>query len=219
MDREDMQKLKRFASEAMTEAEDIAGQITAELSEKKKNALAENERRVNEEMKNYVEEELKKLRRGNSREVSSRTMELRGEILLKREALLDGVVAEVTQKLREFAESDGYGAYLERLCLRVLADTNDSFTVFLTLADKERYGDGILERLNSAVSPEESKGFTIASDDMIKIGGAKFRSSGGSIYINETLEENLEIQKQHFAAMMISAMSDIRKTSQKRRES
>ena len=209
MEREDTQKLKRFASEATAAAEDIAGRITAELSEKKKTALAENERRIDEEMKNYVEEELKKLRRTNSREVSSRTMELRGELLLKREALLEGVVTEVTQKLREYASSAEYGAYLKNLCMRVLNETSDSFTVFLSPADAEKYGDEIMQMLSHSADLAAGREFTVTADDMIKIGGAKFRSSGGSIYINETLEANLEIQKQHFAAMMITSMSDV----------
>lgn len=213
------QKLQRFADEATSAAEKIAGNILAEVNEKKKNILAESERKINEESRTYVDEELKKLRRSNTREVSMKTMELRSEILKRREGILDGVMDDVVKKLREFAENEElYGDYLENMCVNVVSSISTSCTIYLSSEDIKKYRYRILKRLDEEIaerSPDDSYTeksapvFSMLPDETIQIGGAKFNSSEGGIFINETLDANLERQREQFTSMMISAMREV----------
>lgn len=202
------QKLKRFADEAASAANEIAAEIMADVNKKKKSILSESERKITDEAKTYIDEELKTIRRANTREISMKTMELRSGLLKQREAILDGVMDEVVKKLHKFADTEElYGDYLENLCVKVIESFGSSCTVYLSPSDTEKYSGRINKRLND---------LSILSDDSIKIGGAKFHSSESSIFINETLDANLERQREQFTSMMVSAMREVSEVKNKR---
>lgn len=210
----DAQKLKRFTDEAILAANEAAAEIMADVNKKKKNVLSESERKINDEAKTYINEELKTIRRANTREISMKTMELRSELLKRREAILDGVMDEVVKKLHKFADTEElYGDYLENLCVKVIESFGSSCTVYLSPSDAEKYIERINKRINGL---NALNSLSVLSDDSIKIGGAKFHSSESSIFINETLDENLERQREQFTSMMVSAMREVSAVKNKR---
>lgn len=206
------QKLKRFSGEAISAANEIAANIRAEVDENKKNILAERERKIKDESKAFVDEELKKIRRANTIAVSSKTTELKTMLLKQREGILDEIMAEVTGKVRDFVKHEQiYGDFLENLCLNILSNFNESFEIFLSPGDVKNYKNRILNKLNEKYLSQNggSVSCTILSDETILIGGAKFHLSKGAVFINETLDENLERQRERFTLMMMAAMREM----------
>lgn len=206
------QKLKRFSGEAISAANEIAANIRAEVDENKKNILAERERKIKDESKAFVDEELKKIRRANTIAVSSKTTELKTMLLKQREGILDEIMAEVTGKVCEFVKHEEiYGGFLENLCLNILTNFNESCEIFLSPGDVKKYKNRILNKLNEKYLSQNggSVSCTILSDETILIGGAKFHLSKGAVFINETLDENLERQRERFTLMMMAAMREM----------
>ncbi|MBQ8509779.1 MAG: hypothetical protein IJ493_07730 [Clostridia bacterium] len=205
---QDEAKLRRFADEALGEAEAIASKIDAEVDAERRRRLEEGEKRILSEAYDHIQTELKNIRRQNSQELSRCTMEERRKLLLYREEIMRQVFDRVRERILDFTSTDAYRDYLVKLCVDVLRRQSLSFTIYLSPRDMTcKYAileglDNLLDEKLEVGTTEAAPVYSVLPDKNIKLGGARFHSVSGGILINATLDDNLLRQREVFSQML-----------------
>lgn len=194
------EKLQRFADEVFSQADVERNQILKETQEQHEKLLEEGTRKIREEAKAYLAGEIKELRRKNSQQLSKHTMQLRKDLLLYRENLIQNISEKVTERICAFTQSSEYKDYLIKLCINVLRSQEADFVLYLSENDM-KYKADILGAVSNN-SDLVGRVTDILPEKNIKLGGIRFWSVSKGILINETIDENLEHQREYFIKLI-----------------
>ena len=211
----DNEKLMRFSDEVMSEADAEAAEILARVRSKYESSMEQGKLKIDSEVAVFLDNEMKKVRRASAQQITIANTKARGEILRFQEKLLSDISAEVKNRLDAFAHSEEYKDYLINLCRDVLAEQTVSFAIHLSENDANKYKYDILRTLDdyqaahASFTEYSAPVYSVIPDKTIKIGGAKFISVEGGIFIDETLDENLNRQHERFAELVVPAMREI----------
>lgn len=204
----DEEKLRLFTDEVLGEAETAADKINKEVDAEEARLLEEGEHRILAEAYDRIQSELKNLRRENSQTLSRETMLRRRELLLYRDKITRDVFLAAREKLVRFTETEGYGDYLVKLAVDVLAKQSASFTLYLSPRDM-KYKYRILEGLDNLLDEKLEMGtseaapvYSVTPDSGIKLGGIRFCSAARGITVNATLDDDLAAQKEYFTELL-----------------
>lgn len=207
----DEDKLERFKSSVMEAANSEAAAILDEVAAKKESMLAEGCRSIDAEAAEWLDGELKALNRKNARQYALESTKLRENQLLGREAVIDEIITRARAKLADYVKTEAYGERLAGICVEVARTRGESFTVYLSQTDTEKYKLPILRALEDfqeqqaievGYTEHVSPVYTVVPDREIKLGGAKFLSAEGGVFINETLDEYLRLGRERLTKLV-----------------
>lgn len=134
----------------------------------------------------YSENEINQLFNKN---IAAYKSDLRLALIKKRENLVSEVFESVKEKLCSFTESDGYILFLQKSLTEMLKYSDGDLTVFARSADTEKV-KAACERANINCVIEE--------DNSILLGGIKGRNKSADKIFDDTLDERINEQKEHF---------------------
>lgn len=181
------EKLELFKSSVLRDVQKKSEKIIADA--KKENAdmiigisdkyfaIAEKER---EDGKNAIRARYSKI-------AQSSKAQARKDILSHRQLLVDRIFSSVEGRLKEFAASKDYAAYLQRSVRDCKADAGE---IRLSPKDFEKR-DALLGDIASL--------YTVKSDESIFLGGLKLIPPGGKVVYDLSFDTALELQREGFS--------------------
>ncbi len=138
----------------------------------------------------YIETESAKIILQANRAQSILETDLRNELAAARNVITDQVFAAVAEKLEDFTKTAGYGEFVKKSAARFLSYYGEKqITVFVKTGDLQ-----YKELIISVIGPHCS----VIADDWIRIGGCKAKSDDSGVYLDDTLDSRLEVQRQGF---------------------
>lgn len=138
----------------------------------------------------YIETESAKIILQANRAQSVLETEFRNELAAERNVITDQVFAAVAAKLEDFTKTAGYREFIKKSAARFLSYYGEKqITVFFKTLDLQ-YEELIL----SVIGPH----CRVIPDDSIRIGGCKAKSDDSGVYLDDTLDSRLEVQRQSF---------------------
>jgi V/A-type H+-transporting ATPase subunit E len=171
-------------------AEEQRKKIEEEIAAFKEKELSEAEIEVLTECYLMIQKEMAQMRTGISREMSVREMDLKRQLLEKRQKIADDVFRRAAEKLTEFTEAEQYADFLKKSAEQFSKALQGQDTVIFIKPGDEKYEETIRNAFQHSCSFQ-----TLGS---IRIGGIKARNSSQGLFADETLDTLLESQRDWF---------------------
>lgn len=171
-------------------AEEQRRKIQEEISAFKEKELGEAEIEVLTECYLMIQKEMTQMRSGISREMSMREMDLKRQLLEKRQKIADDVFRSATEKLVEFTKTDRYIEFLKQSAEQISKKLQGQDTIIFVKAGDEPHEEIIRSAFQHFCSFQ-----TLNS---IRIGGIQARNDGSGLFVDETLDTLLNNQRDWF---------------------
>ena len=181
------EKLQRFIEAVNDETERKVREMLEKAEEEKAAIISEAELESEEFAGRHLSSGDKKNGNSYTRDISRAELEMKKEILLRREALTDEMFAAVKERLISYRDDP---AYVDML-IKDLADISDGAEVFLAPEDM-KYAD----TLRKAVT---AKDVVFSPDVNIKLGGMSIYNKGSGTISDKTFDLAVEEQRKLFA--------------------
>lgn len=172
-------------------AEEQRKKIEEEITAFKEKELGEAEIEVLTECYLMIQKEMTQMRTGISREMAVREMDMKRELLQKRQKIANEVFQRAAEKLIEFTKTDRYADFIKNSAEQFSkALQGHQETVIFIKPGDEKYEETIRRAFQNPCSfqPLES----------IRIGGIRARNDGLGLFADETLDTLLENQRNWF---------------------
>ncbi|MBQ3378718.1 MAG: hypothetical protein IJG50_02510 [Clostridia bacterium] len=187
-------KLERFIETVRAEAEKRRDEILAQTKALTDEKIAVERDKIEREISAYLFEEQEKLDARYKQTLSKVNFDGRRMLLTKREEVIGSVFDEVKAKLREYAKTDEYKAYVVGRVKAAKADMGEG-SVAITLRPDDK-------ALADEVRAAWGDGAEIKFSGAIENGGVMIASPEKQIVVDETFDKKL-----------VEAQSDFVKTS------
>ena len=191
----DEEKLRNLADEAINDAKKISGDIQEKTKQEFKEKVDEGEKKLLEDVYNYIQSEIVRIRREKSLEVSQVNIKTQQEYFKYGDAIPEKVFENVRRRLKNFTESTDYETYLFESCKNVAEKSGAELDIFYMPGD-EKVINNIRNRMRNTGSINFKK------DESINIGGLKFFNRSKNIMINDVFDEKIERAKELLSSLI-----------------
>jgi vacuolar-type H+-ATPase subunit E/Vma4 len=186
------EKLNTFTSLVIDDASKKREQMLEAVEKEHKERLTEKENEFLQEAYEEIQEAVSNARKSSNEKVLHEELEAKKKLLLTREKIISDVMASAEDKLKKFAESDNYEAWLTEKIKKALFELGKgSKTVYISPNDL-KYKDKIEQLDDMARITVE------AADDRDFLGGAKIYNTDRKIAVDYSFKEMLSEQKSLF---------------------
>lgn len=182
------EKMKKFESAVMKQADDEVKRILADLDEQKKKALSDTMDAELARHFEHMQNELAQIKQSCIKRVSLETQKANRELLLKRGEICEKVFENVKNRLVDFTGTPEYADYLEAALKKAEKYDAGDLTVCLNGRDM-KFKDTVF------------KGMALERDEKIKIGGFILKSREKGFALDETLDARLLAQREYFSTI------------------
>lgn len=158
--------------------------LNADIEDTKSKQLKKIEDDIKDTVNRVIETEMNEINVDFSASMNRIKTQTHQEIIKKKQALLDSIIAEVTKKLMAFVKTDQYKARMEEMIKKI----DDKFCGENFLF-KIKESDKILEKI---IQDGYSKKYKLEKVNSIKIGGFIGVCSEKGILTDQTLDNKLE---------------------------
>ena len=184
-------KLEKFTSAVLKDAEDQRSGILHEIEEYKKSEMEKAEEEVLHESYIMIQNEIAAIKNENSKKISLAELDGRRKLLKLRDEISDSVFREAAVKILAFTKSPEYPDYLKKILSRYSGGFPEGKITIYVKSDDLSYKEMILSTFGK---PAE-----IVSNPEIELGGLIILDHDRGIEVNETLDLKLSGQKDWFA--------------------
>ena len=188
----DEEKLKKFADEAMSDAEKISEEIKSNTKREFQEKLEDGERKLLSQMNGYVKHETEKIKKETGLAISQAEIKVKQDYFRYIDSVSSQVFENMAEKLGKFMESDDYEAYLFECCGNVIKKTGANIDIFYAPKDEYVMTGKVKERLGKLFDISQTK---LKKDETIKTGGLRFFDHERNILINDVFDEKSERAK------------------------
>ena len=183
------EKLQRFIEAVNDETERRVSEMLGEAEEEKKVILSEAERESDEFADRYFSTGSKKNGNRYVRDISRAELDMKKEVLQRREELTDEIFSEVEKRLISYRNDPKYVDMLIKNLL--LIRISDGAEVFLA-PDDMKYADTLKKAIRS-------ENVVFSSDEKIKFGGVSVYNKDSGTISDKTFDMAVEEQRRLFA--------------------
>lgn len=171
-------------------AEEQRKKIEDEIASFKKKELSDAEIEVLTECYLMIQKEMVQMRTGISKEMAVREMNLKRQLLEKRQEITDKVFQRAADKLIEFTKTEKYADFLKKSTEQISKAFQEQDTVIFMKPGDEKYEEVIRSAFQTPV--------TIQTLETIRIGGIMARNDKMGLSADETLDSLLDNQHEWF---------------------
>jgi len=191
----DEEKLQNLADEAMNDAKKVSGEIQEKTNREFEEKVDDGEKKLLYEIYNYIQNEIDKIRKQKSLEVSRVNIKAQQEYFKYGDAIQEQVFGNVKRRIKSFTESTDYETYLLESCKNVIGKSGTELDI-LYMPKDEKVINNVKSRLQSA------GGINFKPDESISFGGLKFFSRSRNILINDAFDEKMERAKELLSSLI-----------------
>lgn len=183
-------KMSKFTEAVLADAEQEKQHIMEQLEEEKAQRLKKAEEDILKEAFDFIQHEVAQIKISTGKELSLRNLEIRKELLNRRNKLTMQVFDKVRDRIKEYCTKDQYKEDLSEIIAGSVNELGADGTVILC-----RNEDSAI--INDIV---KEKGFNIAvqTDTTIKLGGLRFANEAKGLLIDETFDSKYNEQLSKF---------------------
>lgn len=183
------EKLQRFIDAVNSETERKVSEMLGEAEKEKKEILSEAERESEEFAERYFSTGNKKNGNRYVRDISKAELEMKKEVLRRREELTDEIFSVVRERLTSYRNDPKYVDMLVKDLLRV--KVSNGAEIFLAPEDM-KYADTLKKAIRS-------ENVVFSPDENIKLGGISVYNKDSETISDKTFDMAVEEQRQLFA--------------------
>lgn len=166
--------------------------IEQQTEQKMQEALARAEAEVLQETYDMIKRRSSAIRESAGRQISEQEQSARRSLFERRSQIMREVFEQAKERLRAFAASDDYAAFLEKSVHRIAEQAgNTSVTLFVRPEDLER-AKGYHALFEAALE--------VQADFSIVLGGLRGRLEERQLCLDDTLDARLDAQQTWFMA-------------------
>ncbi|GHV14972.1 hypothetical protein FACS1894219_11560 [Clostridia bacterium] len=203
-------KLKNFASDAISEARQISEEIEKKTASDMKKLVESGKKKIDAQTNLYIKKETEKIIHETSLEVSSADIRVHQEFLRKSDELVTRVLGEVEKKLADFVKSKAYTEYLIASCKNVLRRVSKGVVILYKPDEKAIIDAFVVPAIRDFIAQEtklSADTVTFQADSTITLCGLRFLETGRNILINDAIDEKLIRARDELTAMIAPALS------------
>ncbi len=190
-------KLASFSSLILGEAKEQQAKIMEEVNKEKSKIMQDKEMEFLTEAYEDIQKIVSKCEKSGNEQVLKIEMELKKDLIVKREQIVDTVFDRVTVQIEEFRKTPAYQDWLVELSKKAIAEIGgENCRIHLTKADAS-YSAALEKAIPGATIVVE------AGDDMV--GGVTVENTEKHIFDDFSIATMLEHQRQEF--LKISGLS------------
>lgn len=193
----DQDKLQRFQKTVLSEAEGKIAQMEQEIQEYEKTELEKARQAEYDKMFAYMQSKVHDIQWKYRQSVTKASLEAKRRLLQYRTGLSDKVFAQVEQKLKAFAASDQYEAFLIDKLKKAEKEFPCQNAVIRLCPDDMKHASAIQAALSGPV--------TVEPDRRNHLGGFQIVNEQKGLLLDETFASNLT--DQHAAFYKICGMT------------
>lgn len=193
----DQDKLQRFQKTVLSEAEGKIAQMEQEIQEYEKTELEKARQAEYDKMFAYMQSKVHDIQWKYRQNVTKASLEAKRRLLQYRTGLADKVFAQVEQKLKAFAASDQYEAFLIDKLKKAEREFPCQNAVIKLCPDDMKHADAIQAALSGPV--------TVEPDRRNHLGGFQIVNEQKGLLLDETFASSLT--DQHAAFYKICGMT------------
>jgi len=189
------EKLEQFTATVMREAAEKRKKIYEQIENERKQLLEQNELEVLEQAYIQIQNSIRDILKEKNEKISKVLLDNKRRLLQKREQIVEEVFQSITDKVKNFVQSPDYYDFLINNIIEGCNTVGSGdLVIYINKSDlplKEKIAEQIRLKLgNDNFSIEEEK------HDMI--GGAKIFNKTKNLFINNSLSEKIQYEKEHF---------------------
>lgn len=183
-------KIDTILSAIREEAARQQNQIQQQTEQKMKDELARAEAEVLQETYDMIKRRSAAIRQEAGQRISQNEQSARHSLLQRRQAIMDEIFVSAAERLKDFAASADYPAFLQKSAAR-MAQTAGGASVTLFVRPDDL---AAAEDLKKAFSGQAE----LCADETIRIGGLRAELPGKRLRLDDTLDCRLESQREWF---------------------
>ena len=187
-------KLDKFVEAITAYAEEQSRKIHDEVEAFKAERMAQAEQQVLQEAYNLIHEEREEVNNQLKKEFSQREFALRGDLIRRRQAIIDTVFEEARRRLLDYGSTPAYTDLL-RASIQEMSRLIPADGTVYYLSERDRERESILKDLCPAGSRLDFSGD-------IALGGIRGMNPQAGILVDDTLDSKLEQQRDWFIQSM-----------------
>jgi V/A-type H+-transporting ATPase subunit E len=185
-------KLDKFSSAVIKDAEDQRSKILNEIEEYRKSQMEKAEEEILHEAYIMIQNEIASIKNKHSRKISLSELEGRRKLLMLREELSGKVFDEAASHVLDFSKGPDYIKYMCDAVKKCCNEIPEGNVIIQVKKDDLQFADMLV-----VASGREAK---VEINLNIKLGGVLVNNISKGIVIDETLDLKISSQKDWFAA-------------------
>lgn len=185
------EKLKSFSAIVLSEANKQKEQKLASLEEEKNRRIDEKETELLAEAYEDIQRSVIKSRRENSERVLKVEMEMKKDIIIQREKIIDDVFNEVRERLEAFTDSAEYENWLLARTRTASSEAGEGAKEVLVTKKDLKFKD-VLEKSIGGISVTAADG----GDDFI--GGVIVTNADKNVCVDYSMKDMLDVKRDTF---------------------
>lgn len=183
------EKLQSFSAIVLENANKQNEKKRAELEKEKDKLIDEKETELLEDAYEDIQKSVIQSRRENSERILKAEMDMKKELIMQREQIIDKVFDDVEQKLMEFAASPEYECWLVKRAAAAAAEIGEG--------SKDVYVSNKDIKFKSALEKGVG-GIKVCGTDEDFIGGVRVINTDKNICVNYSMKDMLEEKRGTF---------------------
>lgn len=186
-------KIDYFSKVVTLNTDNLIKQIEEEMKDYKGKYFETETAQLEKEINNYYNKNIIEIDSELKIKLSRIKIEKKHEYLKIRDDLQNKLFKDLESQLIDFINSPDYINFLYKSCDRCINtfDTANQIVIYISANDKDNVR--LIEQYIS-----DKMNYTIEVDDTIKFGGLCYYDTTNNIVLNETIDERLQQEKQHF---------------------
>ena len=185
------EKLKSFAAIVMEDAEKQRKERLAELEKKKKKRIERKENEILADAYEQIQQAVARKKRENGERALKIETEVKKELILFREEIIDRVFSKVHEKLVEFTSSADYQSWLVKRTIKASVEVGKGKKVIYLSSGDMKFKEAI-----EKCAPEAE--VICDSDGEDFIGGVKVFNSDKNLFVNYSIKDMLDEKRSVF---------------------
>lgn len=182
--------LNKFIDAVLKDANEQKERLLKEIEEEKQRELEKAENDILKNIYTHIQSEISEIKHQSGRDLSKKALEIRKELLLKRDALSEKIFAMLKERLNSFIQTEDYKKFLSDGIAKAISLAGDCKVIFYTSARDAELVKALCKDLNCNAETE--------IDEEIGLGGFILICNEKGIRLNETLDERFKEQIGHF---------------------
>lgn len=182
--------LDKFIDAVLKDANEQREHLLQEIEEEKQRELEKAENDILKNIYIHIQSEIAEIKHQSGRDLSKKALEIRKELLQKRDGLSEKIFAMLKERLTAFIQTEDYKKYLFDGIQKTISLSGDCKVIFYTLAKDTELVKGLCKDLKCNAEVE--------IDEEIELGGFILVCNEKGIRLNETLDERFKEQIGHF---------------------
>lgn len=184
------EKIADFTNMVIGEAGRKRDALMQEMDKEKAERLEKLRREIEADAESEMKRKTENIKKENNERILKTETELKKQLLIKREGMVEEIMNEVRKKLDDFIKSDKYGKWLEERVKKAVLEVGEGrIKAELGVEDANDYG----ERIKKAIPHIE-----IEASETVKDGGVLVFNMDKNICVDYSFKALLEDEESRF---------------------